>query len=63
MLQSTPPAGRKTFILKDIRLFLNSLDRGLQLIRSAGVNADCGRQETEEEILLTIRIPKQKTRS
>lgn len=59
-LQSTPPAGRKTYIIKDVRLFLNSLDRGLRLIREAGVDARSERQETEEDILLTIRIPKQR---
>lgn len=59
-LQSTPPARRKTYIIKDVRLFLNSLDRGLRLIREAGVDARTERQETEEDILLTIRIPKQR---
>lgn len=59
-LQSTPPAGRRTFILKDVRLFLNSVDRGVRLIRSAGIDAACGREETEDEILLTIRIPKRR---
>jgi ParB family chromosome partitioning protein len=59
-LQSTPPAGRRTFILKDVRLFLNSLDRGLRLIREAGVDAQSAREETEDDILLTIRIPKQR---
>ena len=57
-IQVTPPHRRPTFILKDVRLFLNSLDRSLSLMRSAGVNAACGRQDTEDEILLTIRIPK-----
>ena len=57
-LQSTPPAGRRTYIIKDVRLFLNSVDRGLQIIRDAGVDAACGREETEDDILLTIRIPK-----
>ena len=59
-LQSTPPAGRKTYIIKDVRLFLNRRDRGLRLIREAGVDARTERQETEEDILLTIRIPKQR---
>ena len=59
-LQSTPPAGRRTFILKDVRLFLNSLDRSLRLIREAGVGAESRREETEDAILLTIRIPKQR---
>ncbi len=61
-LQSTPPAGRRTFIIKDVRLFLNSVDRGLRLIRDAGIDAACGREETEDDILLTIRIPKQRRR-
>lgn len=57
-LQSTPPARRRTFILKDVRLFLNSVDRGLRLIRDAGVDARTEREETEDAILLTIRLPK-----
>ena len=32
----------------------------LRLIREAGVNAETDRQETEEDILLTIRIPKRR---
>ena len=59
-LQSPPPAGRRTYIIKDVRLFLNSVDRGLRLIRDAGVDARTDRQETEEEIVLTLRIPKQR---
>lgn len=62
-LQSTPPQKRRTFILKDVRLFLNSLDRGLRLVRSAGVDAQYDRQETEDNILLTIRIPKRRTKT
>lgn len=57
-LQTTPPAGRRTYIIKDVRLFLNSVDRGLQLIRSAGVDAQSSREDTEDAILLTLRIPK-----
>lgn len=58
-LQTTPPRGRKTYIIKDVRLFLNSVDRGLRLIRDAGVAVEGSREETEDSILLTIRIPKQ----
>lgn len=61
-LQTTPPTGRRTFILKDVRLFLNSVDRGLQLIREAGVEAQAGREETDEEIVLTIHLPKARCR-
>lgn len=60
-LQSASPAGRKTYILKDVRLFLNSVDRGLRIVREAGVEAKCLREDTEEEIVMTIRIPRQRT--
>ena len=49
---------RPTFLIKDVRLFLNTLTRGLDLMRSAGVDAQCQREETEEAICLTIRIPR-----
>ena len=57
-LQAVSPAGRRTYILKDVRLFLNSVDRGLRIVREAGVAAECLREDTEEEIVMTIRIPR-----
>lgn len=57
-LRTTPPAGRRTYILKDVRLFLNSVDRGLRMVREAGVDARCRREDTEDEIVLTLRIPR-----
>ena len=57
-IEIQPPKGRTTYIIKDVRLFLNSINRSVDLISRSGVHADCGRQDTEDEILLTIRIPK-----
>ncbi|MEY8389322.1 ParB/RepB/Spo0J family partition protein [Oscillospiraceae bacterium 38-13] len=57
-LQTSPPAGRRMYIIKDVRLFLNSVDRGIRMVRDAGVNARCTREDTEEEIVMTIRIPR-----
>lgn len=57
-LQSTPPKGRRSVILKDVRLFLNSVERNLQIMRDAGVDAQSGREDTEDAIILTIRIPR-----
>jgi len=56
------PRRRATYIIKDVRLFLNSVERGLQLMQRSGVAACCGRQDTEEEILLHIRIPRRAQR-
>ena len=52
------PRKRPTFLLRDVRLFLNSVSRGLDMMRSAGVPADCQRHETDRAICLTITIPK-----
>ena len=43
---------------RDVRLFLNTVRRGLTIMQSAGVPAQCHRAETAQEITLTIHIPK-----
>ncbi len=60
LLTAPPPPRRgiRKLLLRDVRLFLNSLDHHLQTMREAGIRADCGREETEDEIVLTIRLPK-----
>ena len=54
-----PGTGTK-LIVRDVRLFLNSVERGVRLMQSAGVGAEVGRCDTDEEILLTIHIPKRR---
>lgn len=56
--QVQPPRRRPTYIIKDVRLFLNSVEQGVQLMRGAGVGAQVARQDTDSEICLTVRIPK-----
>ena len=58
---SSGPKKKPTFIVKDVRLFFNTISRSLDLMRSAGVNACCRREDTDEEILLTIHIPRRAT--
>ena len=58
MLRSPPPKKRRpTFIVKDVRLFLNTISHSLDVMRSAGVNAQCQREDAPDAITLTIRIP------
>jgi ParB family chromosome partitioning protein len=44
--------------MKDVRLFLNTLERSLDLMRSGGIDAALRREETDEAVVLTVRIPK-----
>ena len=46
------------FIMKDLRLFMNSLNRSLDVMRQGGIDADLVRNETEKELILTVKIPK-----
>ncbi len=45
-------------VLKDVRIFLNTVTRGLSLMNRSGVRAVCERSDTESELVLTIRIPR-----
>ena len=58
--QTTQPRRRSTYILKDVRLFLNSVDRGVRLMQTAGVGAKVSRRDTEDTICLTVTIPRAK---
>ncbi|MBR6425624.1 MAG: ParB/RepB/Spo0J family partition protein [Oscillospiraceae bacterium] len=55
-----PPARRPLgpFLVRDVRLFLNAVSHNLELMKDAGIPAAEERQETDREIVLTIRIPK-----
>ena len=58
--KTTQPRRRSTYILKDVRLFLNSVDRGVRLMQTAGVGAKVSRRDTEDAICLTVTIPRAK---
>lgn len=57
LLSPAPQRKKPTIIIRDVRLFLNTIQRGLQLMQTAGVAADCQRKDTDDAILLTIHIP------
>jgi ParB family chromosome partitioning protein len=63
MLAASPkpkarPRGRVRGALRDLRLFYNSVDRALTLVRRCGIPAESTREEGENEIRLIISIPK-----
>ena len=52
--------GRRTFVLKDVRVFLNTLTRSIDMMKQGGIDAGMQREETEDALILTISIPKNK---
>lgn len=52
---------RRSYIVKDVRLFLNTVRRSVEMMKTAGVNARMSRRDTEGEICLTVTIPRGKS--
>ena len=48
---------QKTFILKAVRVVLNTISHSLDLMKQGGIDAGMHRQETDEALILTINIP------
>ena len=42
--------GRRTFVAKDIRLFINTIDHAVDAMKTAGIQAQTEKKETEEYI-------------
>lgn len=49
---------KRAFIPKDIRLFINTIDHAVDVMKTAGIAAQSERRETEEYFECTVRIPK-----
>ena len=58
--EAPKPGIRRTFVLKDVRVFLNTLSRSIDLMKQGGIDAGVQREETEDRLILTISIPKNK---
>lgn len=49
---------RRTFVAKDIRLFINTIDHAVDAMKTVGIEAQTEKRETAEYIECTVRIPK-----
>lgn len=47
-----------SFIIKDFRIFENTIKHAINVMRESGLDANYGKEEDERSITLTIRIPK-----
>ena len=52
-----PKKAKMRGVLRDLRLFYNSVDNAVRLMRRTGVMVESRREETEKEIRLVISIP------
>jgi ParB family chromosome partitioning protein len=52
------PKQRKTMIVKDVRIFLNTISHAVKTMKQSGIPAQTLQSETEEYIECVVRIPK-----
>lgn len=59
LLQAPPvkSEGHVLRVIKDVRLFLNTVDKAIGIMQEAGVDAKVIREEQESEIVVRISIP------
>lgn len=50
---------KRTFVIKDVRLFLNTIKHAVDTMRQSGINAVTQNNETDEFIEYVVRIPKE----
>ncbi len=48
---------KKLYVMNDLRFFLNSIGRSVELIRTSGVDAKCTSKSSDEGMVVTINIP------
>ena len=48
----------RTFIAKDIRIFINTIDHAVDAMLTAGIKAETAKKETDDYIECIVRIPK-----
>lgn len=53
--------GKRTFIVKDIRIFMNTINHAIEAMKLSGINAVTHKNETEDYIECVVRIPKAKS--
>ena len=58
-MSKNPPKGEKKIAIKDVRIFVNTINKAVDTMRLSGINAISRKNETDEYIEYTVKIPKQ----
>ncbi len=51
-------SGAQKFVLKDVRIFINTVSRAIDTMRQSGINAEAVQNETDDFIEYVVRISK-----
>ena len=56
--ESDTKKGRQKIIIRDIRLFVNTINKAVKTMKLAGIDAVCDHKDSGDYIEYTVRIPK-----
>ena len=49
---------KRSVVFKDVRLFVNTINKAIEMMKAAGINADSQKKQNDEYIEYIVRIPK-----
>ncbi len=52
------PKGSRRVVIKDVRIFINTINKAIETMKLAGINAECKHRDSGDFIEYTVRIPK-----
>ncbi len=58
MLPEKVKKGETKIVVKDVRIFVNTINKAVDTMRLSGINATSSKNETDEYIEYTVKIPK-----
>lgn len=56
--ENAAPKSKRTFVIKDVRIFFNTINHAIETMKKSGINAQTLKSETDDYIECVVRIPK-----
>lgn len=57
-LQERESLRKRSAVFKDVRLFVNTINKAIEMMKAAGINADSQKKQNDDYIEYIVRIPK-----
>lgn len=58
LMKEQPKSAKKILVVKDVRVFMNTVNKAVQVMKFAGLSIDTDKTEDENYINYTVKIPK-----
>lgn len=55
------PKGSRKIVIRDVRIFINTINKAINTMKLAGINAVCKHRDSGDYIEYTVKIPKNRT--